>query len=87
MTDLTKQYELFGISGDVLNFGEKILSSLKERFATIDETAEYNQLKVIHAMQECSVSEACLLGTTGYGYNDAGREAVEKIYANVFGTL
>lgn len=86
MTDLTKQYELFGISGDVLNFGEKILSSLKERFTTIDETAEYNQLKVIHAMQECSVSEACLLGTTGYGYNDLGRDTLESVYADVFHT-
>lgn len=86
MTDLTKQYELFGISGDVLNFGEEILSSLKERFATIDETAEYNQLKVIHAMQECSVSEACLLGTTGYGYNDLGRDTLESVYADVFHT-
>lgn len=86
MTDLTKQYELFGISGDVLNFGEEILSSLKERFTTIDETAEYNQLKVIHAMQECSVSEACLLGTTGYGYNDLGRDTLESVYADVFHT-
>lgn len=86
MTDLTKQYELFGISGDVLNFGEEILSSLKERFASIDETAEYNQLKVIHAMQECSVSEACLLGTTGYGYNDLGRDTLESVYADVFHT-
>lgn len=86
MTNLTKQYELFGISGDVLNFGEEILSSLKERFTTIDETAEYNQLKVIHAMQECSVSEACLLGTTGYGYNDLGRDTLESVYADVFHT-
>ena len=86
MTDLTKQYELFGISGDVLNFSEEILSSLKERFASIDETAEYNQLKVIHAMQECSVSEACLLGTTGYGYNDLGRDTLESVYADVFHT-
>lgn len=86
MTDLTKQYELFGISGDVLHFGEEILSSLKERFAAIDETAEYNQLKVIHAMQECSVSEACLSGTTGYGYNDLGRDTLESVYAGVFHT-
>lgn len=86
MIDLTKQYQLFGISEEVYTYGEQILDSLKDRFAQIDETAEYNQLKVIHAMQECSVSEACLLGTTGYGYNDLGRDTLESVYADVFHT-
>ena len=84
--DLKRQYELFGISEKVYAFGEEILSSLQERFRQIDETAEYNQLKVIFAMQECSVSEACLLGTTGYGYNDLGRDTLESVYADVFHT-
>lgn len=84
MSDLSKQYQLFGISKEVLAYGEQILDSLKERFQKIDETAEYNQLKVIHAMQECSVSEACLLGTTGYGYNDLGRDTLESVYADIF---
>ena len=57
-----------------------------ERFRQIDETAEYNQLKVIRAMQEAGVSEACLLGTTGYGYNDLGRDTLETVYADVFRT-
>ena len=52
----------------------------------IDETAEYNQLKVTAAMQECRVSEACLLGTTGYGYNDLGRDTLEQVYAALFHT-
>ncbi len=86
MIDLTKQYQLFGISEEVLTYGEQILDSLKDRFAQIDETAEYNQLKVIHAMQECRVSEACLLGTTGYGYNDLGRDTLESVYADIFHT-
>ena len=86
MADLTKQYEMFGISSKVYAFGEEILASLQERFRQTDETAEYNQLKVIRAMQECGVSEACLLGTTGYGYNDLGRDTLEKVYADFFHT-
>lgn len=86
MADLTEQYGKFGISEKVYAFGEEILSSLQERFRGIDEVAEYNQLKVIRAMQECGVSEACLLGTTGYGYNDLGRDTLEKVYASFFHT-
>ena len=82
--NLKEQYELFGISKRVLDFGNEILTSLEDRFRLIDETAEYNQLKVIRAMQECRVSEACLLGTTGYGYNDLGRDTLEEVYAKVF---
>ncbi|MCM1143608.1 MAG: methionine gamma-lyase family protein [Blautia sp.] len=79
-------YGAFGISPKVLAFGNEILASLEERFRRIDDTAEYNQLKVIRAMQECRVSEACLLGTTGYGYNDLGRDTLEEVYAKVFCT-
>ena len=86
MADLTEQYGKFGISEKVYAFGEEILGSLQERFHGIDEVAEYNQLKVIRAMQECGVSEACLLGTTGYGYNDLGRDTLEKVYASFFHT-
>ena len=82
---LTKDlYESMGIEQDVYEFGETIEKDLLERFKTIDETAEYNQLKVIKAMQEARVSEACLLGTTGYGYNDLGRDTLEQVYANLF---
>ena len=86
MLNLVEQYKLFGISKEVLAFSEEILSSLKKRFDEIDKNAEYNQLKVIHAMQKCSVNEACLLGTTGYGYNDLGRDTLESVYASVFHT-
>lgn len=86
MIELSKQYTQFGISEQVYSFGERILDSLKERFVQIDEIAEYNQLKVIRAMQESNVSEACLLGTTGYGYNDLGRDTLEKVYARLFHT-
>ncbi len=84
MTTLQEMYASLGIDDQVLTFGEHILENLKDRFAAIDETAEYNQLKVIRAMQKARVSEACLLGTTGYGYNDIGRDTLEEVYANLF---
>ena len=75
-----------GISEEVYAFGEQILADLSERFQKIDENAEYNQLKVLKALQDNQVSEACLLGTTGYGYNDLGRDTLERVYASVFHT-
>ena len=80
----SNMYEALGISREVYEFGEKIIKELEPRFKAIDETAEYNQLKVLKAMQDNKVSEACLLGTTGYGYNDIGREKLEAVYASVF---
>ena len=79
-------YQSLGISEAVLSYGESILNELRERFIQIDNIAEYNQLKVIKAMQDAKVSEACLLGTTGYGYNDLGRDTLETVYANIFHT-
>lgn len=78
MINLAEQYKRFGISEAVYVFGKEILDSLQERFIQIDQVAEYNQLKVIRAMQTANVSEACLLGTTGYGYNDLGRDTLER---------
>ena len=83
---MKEMYKQFGISKKVLAFGEEVAGELKERFAGIDETAEYNQLKVLHAMQMCRVSEACLGTTTGYGYNDIGRDTLERVYAETFHT-
>ncbi len=83
-TQLKEQYKQMGISEKVYTFGEGILADLKKRFAEIDDTAEYNQLKVVNAMQKNKVSEACLYGTTGYGYNDIGRETLEAVYASMF---
>ena len=77
-------YKQLGISSEVYKFGKKVEGYLRERFDEIDDTAEYNQLKVLSAMQENRVSEACLGGTTGYGYNDMGRDTLEKVYASVF---
>lgn len=84
MTQMEDMYNQLGIDGDVLAFGEKILKRLKKTFEEIDETAEYNQMKVIKAMQDARVGEACLMGTTGYGYNDIGRDTLEEVYANLF---
>ena len=79
-------YQDLGISREVHAYGETVLEGLKERFAGVDAVAEYNQLKVLKGMQDHQVSEACLLGTTGYGYNDLGRDTLEKVYASVFHT-
>lgn len=84
--ELDTLYASCGIDRDVLSFGENICSGLKDRFDEIDKTAEFNQLKVIHAMQSCRVSEACLGTSTGYGYNDLGRDTLEEVYAKVFHT-
>lgn len=84
MKDVKEMYRELGISERVWTYGEKILAQLEERFREIDQNAEYNQLKVLHAMQEAKVSEACLMGTTGYGYNDIGRDTLEEVYAKVF---
>lgn len=86
MPENNEMYEQMGISKEVTAYGEDILEGLKDRFLQIDRIAEYNQLKVLKAMQDAKVSEACLLGTTGYGYNDLGRDTLEKVYANIFHT-
>ncbi len=79
-------YRALGISGEVYAYGEAVAEMLQSRFSEIDATAEYNQLKVLKGMQDQQVSEACLLGTTGYGYNDLGRDTLERVYASVFHT-
>lgn len=79
-------YAKLGISEETYNKGQAILKGLKDRFDAIDSIAEYNQLKVIDAMQSARVSEASLIGTTGYGYNDIGRDTLEEVYANLFKT-
>lgn len=84
--DLSEMYAGMGIGKQVYEYGEAVLEKLVKRFREIDNTAEYNQLKVVKAMQECKVSEACMLGTTGYGYNDLGRDTLEEVYAGVFHT-
>ena len=75
-----------GISEEVYNYGQLVLEGLKERFDKIDEVAEYNQLKVLSAMQKNKVAEMHLSGTSGYGYNDEGRDTLERIYADIFKT-
>ena len=86
MKELLELYNTMGISSGVYAYGEKTLESLKERFADIDKIAEHNQAKVIAAMQKNRVSAACFAATTGYGYDDVGRDNLEKVYADVFHT-
>ena len=83
---MEQMYKSLGVSPQVYQFGEKTLEALKERFQAIDRMAEYNQGKVLLAMQENKVSAACFAATTGYGYDDVGREKLEKVYAHVFHT-
>ena len=86
MEELIKQYTQMGISREVYALGEKTLASLADRFAQIDKIAEYNQAKVLSAMQKNRVSATCFAATTGYGYDDVGRDNLEKVYADVFHT-
>ena len=81
-----KMYKELGISEEIINFSDEIVKDLEERFKKIDEIAEYNQLKVICAMQKNRVNATCFAGTTGYGYNDAGRDTLEAVYADCFHT-
>ncbi|SDZ90687.1 Cystathionine beta-lyase family protein involved in aluminum resistance [Oribacterium sp. KHPX15] len=84
--DNREMFESLGIASEVYDFCETELRTLKDRFQEIDDIAEFNQLKVIKAMQDAQVSEAHLYGTTGYGYDDIGRDTLEKVYANLFDT-
>ena len=86
LENMGKMYESMGLSRELLDYSKKIADSLKPRFDAIDEIAEYNQMKVIAAMQKNRVSAEHLYGTTGYGYNDAGRETLEAVYADIFHT-
>lgn len=79
-------YKEFGISNEVYNYGASVIKDLEARFNEIDEVAEYNQLKVIKAMQEHRVAAECFNASTGYGYDDVGRDTLEKVYASVFKT-
>ena len=84
--ELTTVYESLGVSRAVYAYGETILDGLKPRFEAIDQTAEYNQAKVLAAMQRNKLSAGCFAATTGYGYDDMGREVLEKVYADCFHT-
>lgn len=83
---LEQMYKDLSINSEILELGRKIESELKDRFEEIDKVAEYNQLKVIKAFQDNRVSDIHFAATTGYGYNDLGRDTIEQVYASVFHT-
>jgi len=83
---MENMYRSLGVCAEVYGFGEEILKILKERFEEIDRVSEYNQAKVLGAMQKNRVSAQCFAATTGYGYDDIGRDNLEKVYADVFHT-
>ena len=83
---MNELYASLGLSAPVYDFGEQILAALKPRFEAIDQTAEYTQAKVLYAMQKNRISASCFAATTGYGYDDIGREKLEQVYADTFHT-
>ncbi len=85
-TESQYMYRQLGISGEVWEYGQKTEECLEVRFREFDKTAEYNQLKVLRAMQENRVNEGCFNYASGYGYNDQGRDTLEEVYASVFHT-
>ena len=78
-------YQQMGLSPAVIDLGERTGEKLSERFRRIDRQAEYNQMKVLQAMRECRVNAGHFASSTGYGYNDDGRDTLEQVYAKVFG--
>ena len=83
---MREMYKNMGICDEVYDYCDNIIKSLHDRFEEIDKNAEYNQMKAIKAMQDEKVAEMHLSGTTGYGYNDDGRDTLEKIYSDIFKT-
>ena len=83
---MREMYKNMGICDEVYDYCDNMIKSLHDRFEEIDKNAEYNQMKVIKAMQDEKVAEMHLSGTTGYGYNDDGRDTLEKIYSDIFKT-
>lgn len=77
-------YQQLGVSREVFDRGEAVLARLTDRFQEIDRTAEINQAKVLAAMQKNRVGANHFAATTGYGYDDDGRDRLEQVYADVF---
>ena len=86
MLNIEDMYLEMGIRREVYDFGSQIEGTLKERFDAIDKVAEYNQLKVVHAMQKCKVNAGCFKYASGYGYDAPGRDTLEEVYAEIFHT-
>ena len=84
--ELFQMYEQLGLRRAVWERGEAVLADLAQRFRGIDQTAEYNQAKVLAAMQKNRIGANHFAATTGYGYDDDGRERLERVYADVFHT-
>ena len=86
MTDTNSIYNRLGVSDKVLRFGQEVLGGLSDQFRHIDQVAEFNQAKVIAAMQKNRVNATHFNLSTGYGYDDEGRDNLERVYADCFGT-
>ena len=82
-SELLKEY--YGLDDETFELSNEVMEDIKEQFDKIKEIREYNQYKVLRAMQRANLSDNHFNWTTGYGYNDIGREKIEEIYADVFG--
>ena len=86
MKEMFELYESMGISPAVYEYGQQAIDRLRSRFDAIDRVAEYNQAKVLNAFRKNRVSATCFAASSGYGYNDEGRDKLEQVYADVFHT-
>lgn len=77
-------YKKFGISDEIVKLSEIVINKIKPQFEHIEKNSEYNQIKVLSAFNKYRISEAHFMGSTGYGYNDLGRDAIEQVYADIF---
>ena len=82
-SELLKEY--YGLDDETFALSEEVMEDIKDKFEEIKQIREYNQYKVLRAMQRANLSDNHFNWTTGYGYNDIGREKIEEIYAEVFG--
>ena len=82
-SDLLKEF--YGLDDETFQLSNEVMEEIKDKFEEIKEIREYNQYKVLKAMQNAHLSDNHFNWTTGYGYNDIGREKIEEIFAEVFG--
>ncbi|EFG86098.1 aluminum resistance protein, partial [Clostridium carboxidivorans P7] len=86
MIEMTKQKlkDYYGISDKVIKLYEQTINDIKDEFAKYDEIREYNQLKVLNALQQERISDSHFTNSSGYGYGDIGRDSLDKVYARIF---
>ena len=87
MTEMFGKFirENYGVREDIYRQGQEVEAGLEETFKRIDAIRDYNQIKVLKAMQDVGIAERHFGGSSGYGYDDIGRDAIDEVYAKTFG--